>query len=202
MRCPEPGPAARRVAARRCPHWREPRGFLRSGDGRRLRQRLRDPTRNRRALYRGAVAVSRESGDCCRSRRVNGGHALGESEADGVGGGVPPGAPPELDPVTRAIFWRGWPICPFMNCPYRHMAFSPTDAFVEQALIYDFAVFVGTLLATRFLVEWGYAVAQGDQPRVQPTSARATAARNCPDGGIPRWSPICPCQCSGSLYRS
>src|SRR3954451_11934120 len=25
-------------------------------------------------------------------------------------------APAELDPVTKAMFWRGWPLSPFMVC--------------------------------------------------------------------------------------
>jgi hypothetical protein len=66
------------------------------------------------------------------------------------------GGPPELNPVTRALFWRGWPLSPFMVCPYRHMTYLPAEGFVEGALICDGSVFVAALLATRFLLERGF----------------------------------------------
>ena len=37
------------------------------------------------------------------------------------------GVPVELNSVRKALFWRGWPACPFMVCPYRHMDFLPAQ---------------------------------------------------------------------------
>ena len=63
-------------------------------------------------------------------------------------------APENLDLVTKRMFWRGWPLCPFMVCPYRHMTFLPEEGFVQEALIYDGVLLVAALLATKFLCEW------------------------------------------------
>jgi hypothetical protein len=52
---------------------------------------------------------------------------------EGLGGVDPPEA---LDPVTRALFWRGWPLSPCMVCLVHGLRFHPSG--VEQcALVLD-----------------------------------------------------------------
>src|SRR5690242_17622026 len=38
------------------------------------------------------------------------------------GGPIAPG----LDPITRAMFWRGWPLSPFMFCLFHGMKYHPS----------------------------------------------------------------------------
>ncbi len=59
--------------------------------------------------------------------------------------------PTELDPITKAMFWRGWPLSPFMICidglKYRHVNIS----FI--ALVFDGALFLVALFTTKVVCE-------------------------------------------------
>jgi hypothetical protein len=62
--------------------------------------------------------------------------------------------PQNLDGLTEAMFWRGWPLCPFMFSPYvSSFRYITEDQVLQRALIYDGAVYVAALFATRFLCE-------------------------------------------------
>ena len=61
-------------------------------------------------------------------------------------------SPLELDPITRAMFWRGWPLSPCMICLVHGMKFHPSG--VEQCvLVFDGALFMVALFATKALCE-------------------------------------------------
>ncbi len=49
-----------------------------------------------------------------------------------------------LDPITEAMFWRGWPLCPFMFCPVHGMGFHPTG-LEPYMLVFDWLVLVVAL---------------------------------------------------------
>jgi len=56
--------------------------------------------------------------------------------------------PPGLDPVTRAMFWRGWPLAPCMVCLIHGLRFHPGG--VEQCILaLDGAIFLVALYATK-----------------------------------------------------
>jgi hypothetical protein len=58
--------------------------------------------------------------------------------------------PPDgLDPITRAMFWRGWPICPFMLCRMQHMAFQPSGPLPAGALVINAFTLVAALMAVK-----------------------------------------------------
>lgn len=62
------------------------------------------------------------------------------------GGGID--APSGLDPITGAMFWRGWPLSPCMFCLYHGMRFHPTG--IEPCILaLDGLLFVVALLATK-----------------------------------------------------
>ena len=66
------------------------------------------------------------------------------------GGGID--APTGLDPITRAMFWRGWPLSPCMVCLFHGMRLHPSG--VEQfLLVFDGALFVVALFATKAVCE-------------------------------------------------
>jgi hypothetical protein len=62
-------------------------------------------------------------------------------------------APDELDPITRAMFWRGCPLCPFMVCPYRHMTLC-SSGLEWMPLVLDGLLFVAALFAARRACDW------------------------------------------------
>ena len=56
--------------------------------------------------------------------------------------------PPALDPITKAMFWRGWPLSPCMFCLFHGMRFHPSG--VEPCVLaFDGLLFVAALLATK-----------------------------------------------------
>jgi len=57
-----------------------------------------------------------------------------------------------LNPVQRAMFWRGWPFCPFMFCRTRGMTYHP-DGLELCALIFDGVIFVVALLLAKVVSE-------------------------------------------------
>ena len=60
--------------------------------------------------------------------------------------------PLELDTVTRAMFWRGWPLAPFMVCLIHGMRFRPSG--VEACvLVFDGGLFVAALFAAKATCE-------------------------------------------------
>jgi hypothetical protein len=62
------------------------------------------------------------------------------------------GAPAGLDPVTKAMFYRGWPLAPFMVCIIYFNRFQPSG-LEGSVLVIDWVVlFVGLFLA-RFVCE-------------------------------------------------
>ena len=62
--------------------------------------------------------------------------------------------PARLDPITERMFWRGWPVCPFMLCLIHGLTFHPDESsFVQAALICDAAVFVASVYASRSACE-------------------------------------------------
>jgi hypothetical protein len=63
-------------------------------------------------------------------------------------------APPELDPITRYLFFRGWPLSPFEVCAFHGMKFHPEESPVQFALVLDFAVAGLVLFGVAVLSEW------------------------------------------------
>src|SRR4051794_26222022 len=61
-------------------------------------------------------------------------------------------APEGLDPVTKAMFYRGWPLAPFMICPIHRMQFhaSGVEGFV---LAMDGVLFLVALYTTKAACE-------------------------------------------------
>jgi hypothetical protein len=59
--------------------------------------------------------------------------------------------PSELDPITKAMFWRGWPLSPFMICVdglrFRHIGIS------VFALVFDGLLFLVALFAMKAVCE-------------------------------------------------
>ena len=62
-------------------------------------------------------------------------------------------SPPELDPITKALFWRGWPLCPCMVCEVHSLSFHHSG-LEECVLVFDGVLFVVALLATKAVCEW------------------------------------------------
>jgi hypothetical protein len=65
------------------------------------------------------------------------------------GGGID--APTGLDPITKAMFWRGWPLSPCMVCLIHGMRFHTNG--VQCVLVLDGALFVVALFATKAVCE-------------------------------------------------
>jgi hypothetical protein len=61
--------------------------------------------------------------------------------------------PDQLDPVTKSMFYRGWPLSPFMVCPIYFMKFQPGDGAVHGALVLDGVLFAVVLLVVRGVCE-------------------------------------------------
>lgn len=59
--------------------------------------------------------------------------------------------PVELDPITEAMFWRGWPLSPCMVCLVHGMMFHPCG--VQWALVLDAVLFVAALLTVKAVCE-------------------------------------------------
>ncbi len=61
-------------------------------------------------------------------------------------------SPLELDPITKEMFWRGWPLSPCMVCLIHGMRFHPSG--VEQCvLVFDGGLFVAALFAAKAMCE-------------------------------------------------
>ena len=61
-------------------------------------------------------------------------------------------APEGLDPVTKAMFYRGWPLAPFMVCLVHGLRFHPNG--VEGCvLVLDGVLFLVALYATKAACE-------------------------------------------------
>ena len=60
--------------------------------------------------------------------------------------------PSRLDPITEAMFWRGWPISPCTVCLIYFMKFQP-DGVLQWALVFDGVLFVVALFATKVVCE-------------------------------------------------
>jgi len=57
--------------------------------------------------------------------------------------------PNELDAVTKTMFWRGWPVCPWMLCEWRHMAPDVEQGLPQAALPLNGAVFLAALFGAK-----------------------------------------------------
>jgi hypothetical protein len=61
-------------------------------------------------------------------------------------------APPGLDPITTAMFWRGWPLSPCMVCLVHGLEFHPSG--IEQCVLaFDGFLFVTAVFAARAVCE-------------------------------------------------
>ena len=61
-------------------------------------------------------------------------------------------APAGLDPLTKAMFYRGWPLAPFIMCRIQHMQFQPSG--LEQCVLaLDGVLFLVALSATKAVCE-------------------------------------------------
>lgn len=63
--------------------------------------------------------------------------------------------PRELDPITRWMFYRGWPVSPWMLCSVHGMKWHPEESFVQLALVVDGVVSIVMLTAVGVALEWG-----------------------------------------------
>jgi hypothetical protein len=60
--------------------------------------------------------------------------------------------PPQgLDPITQALFWRGWPLCPCMFSLIIGLKFHSDGA--SFALLFDAVVFLANLIAVKVVSE-------------------------------------------------
>src|SRR3954451_18823292 len=62
--------------------------------------------------------------------------------------------PDDLDPVTRTLFSRGWPLSPYMGCPFHGMKWHPEEGFAGLALVLDALVALLALAALGYASEW------------------------------------------------
>jgi hypothetical protein len=66
------------------------------------------------------------------------------------GGGID--APTGLDPITKAMFWRGWPLSPCMICLIHGMRLHPSG--IEGCvLVFDGVLFLVALFAAKAVCE-------------------------------------------------
>jgi hypothetical protein len=61
-------------------------------------------------------------------------------------------SPPGLDPVSRAMFFRGWPLAPCMFCLIHSLRFH-RSGIEPLVLVFDGVVFVVALYATKAACE-------------------------------------------------
>jgi hypothetical protein len=62
--------------------------------------------------------------------------------------------PTGLDPITKAMFWRGWPLSPCMICLMTGMKLHPSG--IEGCvLVFDGVLFLVALFATKAACECG-----------------------------------------------
>jgi hypothetical protein len=71
----------------------------------------------------------------------------------------PPGhllPPSELDPIARFMFYRGWPLSPWIICYYHGGRWQTEDGSVHFALVIDGIISVaigsGVYFATKYLI--------------------------------------------------
>jgi hypothetical protein len=61
-------------------------------------------------------------------------------------------SPLELDPITKAMFWRGWPLAPCMVCLIHGMRFHHSG-LEGCVLVFDGGIFVAALFAAKAMCE-------------------------------------------------
>ncbi len=61
-------------------------------------------------------------------------------------------APTGLDPITKAMFWRGWPLSPCMICLIHGMKFH-TSGIEGCVLVFDGVLFLVALFAAKAVCE-------------------------------------------------
>lgn len=62
--------------------------------------------------------------------------------------------PPDVDPITRYFFYRGWPLSPCWFCPIRHMQFRADGFPLFLVLVLDLAVAQLALFAVARFCNW------------------------------------------------
>ncbi len=62
--------------------------------------------------------------------------------------------PEQLVSFTHEMFWRGWPVCPWMFCGERHMGFDAGGCFVEAAFVVNGVIYAVVLIAAKVMFEW------------------------------------------------
>ena len=62
--------------------------------------------------------------------------------------------PKQLASFTQKMFWRGWPVCPWMFCGWRHMGFDAEGCFVEAAFVVNGVIYAVVLIAAKVMFEW------------------------------------------------
>jgi hypothetical protein len=60
--------------------------------------------------------------------------------------------PEGLDPVTKAMFYRGWPLAPFMVCLVYFNRFHAGSG-VGLVLVFDWLILIAALSLARFVCE-------------------------------------------------
>jgi hypothetical protein len=60
--------------------------------------------------------------------------------------------PERSDPVTKAMFYRGWPLAPFMVCLIYFNRFRPSG-LEGLVLVFDWLVLIAALCLARFVCE-------------------------------------------------
>jgi len=88
----------------------------------------------------------------------------------------------QLDLVTKSMFYRGWPLCPWMFCGWRHMQFDPNgSSLAGGALVLDGVVFAIALFVTRIASELCFQ--RQAKPAIK-TSLNTPQPQNPPPAGL------------------
>ena len=96
--------------------------------------------------------------------------------------------PEELDLVARSMFFRGWPISPFMTCQTHGMIFDPSEIGVHWILILDAAVFVVALGFVRIVGE--FCLRKRDKPILEMPAHPQSAGSDLPPAGSTSGPPV------------
>ena len=92
--------------------------------------------------------------------------------------------PTQTDPITKAMFWRGWPLSPCMVCLQHGMRFHPEESAVQVALVVDGVLFVVALLAVRIACELCFR--WRDKPIIETPPNLPQPQSGSPPGGAGR----------------
>ena len=84
-------------------------------------------------------------------------------------------APPELDPVTRFFFFRGWPLSPWKFCLIHGLRFRAESSPIRLILVLDLVVAGSVLLGVTFLCNWLVRCQRRDRPDLALQRTRPAA---------------------------